>query len=150
MEQTCKVLVTSCAPHVTYRIGCHKLRWRANWTVNVRSWYHRFEHPISYVCQSEDLNGLLDLDVSVIYYGNLNVSYQEINIHNSKANAKRGGHTPEERKAFGEVLKHGPQLIDCYWKLWPDYRRLSYLSCYFGIRLKLVGERVAPGLFLDW
>lgn len=86
------------------------------------------------------LKSLADQNMSVIYCGDLNVAYQEIDIHNSKSNTKSAGHTPEERKAFGELLEHGPQWVDCYRALWPDYRGFTYFSRRFGTRLKLAGK----------
>lgn len=86
------------------------------------------------------LKSLADQNMSVIYCGDLNVAYQEIDIHNSKSNKKSAGHTPEERKAFGELLEHGPQWIDCYRALWPDYRGFTYFSRRFGTHLKLAGK----------
>lgn len=86
------------------------------------------------------LKSLADQNMSVIYCGDLNVAYQEIDIHNSKSNKKSAGHTPEERKAFGQLLEHGPQWIDCYRALWPNYRGFTYFSRRFGTRLKLAGK----------
>lgn len=76
----------------------------------------------------------------VIYCGDLNVAYEEIDIHNSKGNVKSAGHTPQEREQFGVLLQHGPTWVDCYRKLYPSYHGYTYYSRRFGTRLREQGK----------
>ena len=57
----------------------------------------------------------------VIFAGDLNVAYAEIDLKNPKTNRKNAGFTDEERAKFGEVLKsrfyrHIPLFLSGDWK----------------------------------
>ena len=61
-------------------------------------------------------------DKMVIICGDFNVSHQEIDIKNAKANIGNAGFTYEEREKFTELLKSG--FIDTYRYFYPD--RIQY------------------------
>eukprot|EP01067_Filipodium_phascolosomae_P006247 Filipodium_phascolosomae@DN4509_c0_g1_i1.p1 len=62
----------------------------------------------------------------VIWCGDLNVAPEEIDIHNSKANKKSAGHTPEERASFKDFLSQG--WVDVFRALNPTKRQFSFYS----------------------
>eukprot|EP01053_Blabericola_migrator_P002886 Blabericola_migrator_1__2885@NODE_182_length_11861_cov_167_496185_g158_i0_p5_GENE_NODE_182_length_11861_cov_167_496185_g158_i0NODE_182_length_11861_cov_167_496185_g158_i0_p5_ORF_typecomplete_len336_score55_48Exo_endo_phos/PF03372_23/4_7e25Exo_endo_phos_2/PF14529_6/1_4e07_NODE_182_length_11861_cov_167_496185_g158_i052326239 len=66
----------------------------------------------------------------VIWCGDLNVAYEEIDIWNSKGNQKSAGHTPEERASFGNFLKTG-QWVDVWRQQNPSQRAYTYWSARF-------------------
>lgn len=80
------------------------------------------------------LSGLREKHRRVIYCGDLNVAHDECDIHNSKANQKNSGHTPEERAAFGEMLKEG--WVDTMRHMYPYKRCYTYFSLRFGDRMR--------------
>lgn len=86
------------------------------------------------------LKSLSDKGHSIIYCGDLNVAYEEIDIHDSKSNKKSAGHTAEERHEFGQLLEHDSKWIDCYRALYPEYPGYTYYSRRFGARLRQAGK----------
>lgn len=86
------------------------------------------------------LQGLVNDAGPVVYCGDLNVAHREIDIHNSKGNAKSAGHTPQEREQFGKLLEHGDKWVDCYRHLYEDFPGYTYYSKRFGDRMKLTGK----------
>ncbi len=80
------------------------------------------------------LAGLREKHRRVVYCGDLNVAYDECDIHNSKANQKNSGHTPEERAAFGDMMKEG--WVDTMRHMYPYKRCYTYFSLRFGDRLQ--------------
>lgn len=77
------------------------------------------------------LNGL-KAKKNVILCGDLNVSHEEIDIHNPKSNTKSAGFTKEERESFGAFLKTGWE--DTFRKLNPTKQEFSYWNYKFNSR----------------
>ena len=74
----------------------------------------------------------------VILTGDLNVAYQEIDIHNPKSNNKSAGFTKEERESFGRLLSNG--FTDVYRHLYPTEKNCyTYWSHRFQAREKGLG-----------
>lgn len=63
----------------------------------------------------------------VVWTGDLNVAHQEIDIWNSKGNQKSAGHTPEERKSFGDFLLKSA-WVDAFRHLYPRKIQYTYWS----------------------
>eukprot|EP01054_Gregarina_sp_Poly1_P006184 Gregarina_sp_Poly_1__6183@NODE_3272_length_1220_cov_216_986123_g2041_i1_p1_GENE_NODE_3272_length_1220_cov_216_986123_g2041_i1NODE_3272_length_1220_cov_216_986123_g2041_i1_p1_ORF_typecomplete_len280_score34_14Exo_endo_phos/PF03372_23/7_3e18_NODE_3272_length_1220_cov_216_986123_g2041_i1100939 len=63
----------------------------------------------------------------VLWCGDLNVAYEEIDIWNSRGNQKSPGHTPEERASFGAFLGEGA-WVDLWRSQNPGLRRYTYWS----------------------
>jgi len=61
----------------------------------------------------------------VILCGDLNCAHKDIDIHNPKVK-KAAGFTPEERKAFGELLDSG--FVDTFRHFYPDLQKFSYFN----------------------
>ncbi|CDF37159.1 unnamed protein product [Chondrus crispus] len=76
----------------------------------------------------------------VVYCGDLNVAHNEIDIHNSKANRKNAGHTPEEREEFSKLLSSGEGWVDSFRELYPSVPGYTYFSRRFGAKLKNEGK----------
>ena len=77
----------------------------------------------------------------VIFAGDLNVAYAEIDLKNPKTNRKNAGFTDEERAKFGEVLKAG--FIDTFRYFYPEQTGIySWWSYRFKAREKNAGWRI--------
>ena len=77
----------------------------------------------------------------VIFAGDLNVAYAEIDLKNPKTNRKNAGFTDEERAKFGEVLKAG--FIDTFRYFYPEMEGIySWWSYRFSARAKNAGWRI--------
>lgn len=83
----------------------------------------------------------LDKKKPVIIAGDLNVSHQEIDLANPKANKKSAGFTQEERDGFSDLLKLG--FVDTFRHFQPDttgaYTYWTYMN---NARFKNVGWRL--------
>lgn len=79
----------------------------------------------------------------VVLFGDLNVAHLDADIWNVTAKhiAKSAGTTPQERKAFAELLGDG--YVDCFRALWPDATGcFSYWSTRSGNQLLNRGLRL--------
>lgn len=77
----------------------------------------------------------------VIFCGDLNVAYAEIDLKNPKTNRKNAGFSDEERAKFGELLKNG--FIDTFRYFYPDMEgAYSWWSYRFSARAKNAGWRI--------
>lgn len=76
----------------------------------------------------------------VIYAGDMNVAYQEIDLKNPSSNHHNAGFTDEERNAFGNLLSHG--YIDSFRYLYPTKVEYSWWSYRFHARGKNAGWRI--------
>ena len=83
---------------------------------------------------------LKNLNKNVIYCGDLNVAYEEIDIKNAKNNTRSAGFTIEERNKMTELLESG--FIDTFRYLYPDTIKYSWWSYMGGARAKNVGWRL--------
>ena len=77
----------------------------------------------------------------VIFCGDLNVAYQEIDLKNPKTNRKNAGFTDEERQKFTELLEAG--FVDTFRYFYPDLEHIySWWSYRFSARAKNAGWRI--------
>ena len=76
----------------------------------------------------------------VIICGDLNVSHQEIDIKNAKANIGNAGFTYEERNKFTELLHKG--FTDTYRKIYPQKETYTWWSYIGKAREKNIGWRL--------
>ncbi len=76
----------------------------------------------------------------VIVTGDLNVSYQEIDLKHPESNHLSAGFTDEEREAFGKLLDIG--LCDTFRELHPNEAKYSYWSYRFHARENNAGWRL--------
>lgn len=83
----------------------------------------------------------LSLKKPLIYCGDLNVAFAEIDLKNPKTNRKNAGFTDEEREKMGIVLSNG--FVDTFRYLYPDATdKYSWWSYRAGARAKNVGWRI--------
>ena len=83
----------------------------------------------------------LDEKKPVIYYGDLNVAHQEIDLKNPKTNRKNAGFTDEERAKMTTVLSSG--FVDTFRYFYPDAEGIySWWSYRFRAREKNAGWRI--------
>jgi len=78
--------------------------------------------------------------VPVIYCGDLNVAYKEIDIHNPKGKSKIAGFSTEERAEFGKLLDCG--FTDSFRYLFPESVKYSYFSNFAKSRENNKGWRI--------
>lgn len=77
----------------------------------------------------------------VIFCGDLNVAYQEIDLKNPKTNRKNAGFTDQEREKFTRLLEAG--FVDTYRYFYPDQEGVySWWSYRFKAREKNAGWRI--------
>lgn len=77
---------------------------------------------------------------NVIYCGDLNVSHQEIDIKNPKANRRNAGFTDEERNKMTELLSTG--FIDTFRNFYPNDIKYTWWSYLGHAREKGIGWRL--------
>lgn len=78
---------------------------------------------------------------SVIFCGDLNVAFSEIDLKNPKTNHNSAGFTDEERACFGKILENG--YIDTFRHFYPDVTGVySWWSYMFQSRAKNAGWRI--------
>lgn len=83
----------------------------------------------------------LEKSKPVIFCGDLNVAFREIDLKNPKSNHKNAGFTDEERACFGKVLESG--FIDTFRYFYPDLGDVySWWSYMFQARAKNAGWRI--------
>lgn len=77
----------------------------------------------------------------LIYCGDLNVAFAEIDLKNPKTNRRNAGFTDEEREKMGIVLNSG--FVDTFRYLYPDLKdKYSWWSYRASARAKNVGWRI--------
>lgn len=77
----------------------------------------------------------------VVFAGDLNVAFSEIDLKNPKTNRKNAGFTDEERAKFGNVLAAG--FVDTFRYFYPDVEGVySWWSYRFKAREKNAGWRI--------
>ncbi len=87
----------------------------------------------------EHLNKLKEIK-PVIYCGDLNVAYAEIDLKNPQSNHHNAGFSDEERKAFGNLLNSG--YVDTYRYLFPNKIEYSWWSYKTKARERNAGWRI--------
>ena len=77
----------------------------------------------------------------LIYCGDLNVAFAEIDLKNPKTNRKNAGFTDEERETMGIVLNSG--FVDTFRYLYPELTdKYSWWSYRAGARARNIGWRI--------
>ena len=77
----------------------------------------------------------------LIYCGDLNVAFAEIDLKNPKTNRKNAGFTDEEREKMGIVLNSG--FVDTFRYLYPELTdKYSWWSYRAGARARNIGWRI--------
>ena len=77
----------------------------------------------------------------LIYCGDLNVAFAEIDLKNPKTNRKNAGFTDEEREKMGIVLSSG--FVDTFRYLYPELTdKYSWWSYRAGARARNIGWRI--------
>ena len=77
----------------------------------------------------------------LVYCGDLNVAFAEIDLKNPKTNRKNAGFTDEEREKMGTVLNSG--FTDTFRYLYPDATDMySWWSYRAGARARNIGWRI--------
>lgn len=77
----------------------------------------------------------------LIYCGDLNVAFAEIDLKNPKTNRRNAGFTDEEREKMGIVLNSG--FVDTFRYLYPDLKdKYSWWSYRASARAKNIGWRI--------
>lgn len=77
----------------------------------------------------------------VIFCGDLNVAYREIDLKNPKSNHKNAGFTDEERGKFARLLENG--FVDTFRYFYPEQEGIySWWSYRFHAREKNAGWRI--------
>lgn len=77
----------------------------------------------------------------LVYCGDLNVAFAEIDLKNPKTNRKNAGFTDEEREKMGTVLNSG--FTDTFRYLYPDSTDMySWWSYRAGARARNIGWRI--------
>lgn len=98
---------------------------------------YRMEWEEAFLCY---LKGL-EQKKPVIFAGDLNVAYKEIDLKNPGTNRRNAGFTDEERNAFGRLLENG--FIDTFRYFYPDKTDIySWWSYRFRAREKNAGWRI--------
>ncbi len=82
----------------------------------------------------------LEAKKPIIYTGDLNVAYQEIDIKNPASNHNNPGFTDQERNAFGNLLSKG--YTDTFRLLHPEEVKYSWWSYRFHARENNAGWRI--------
>ncbi len=100
----------------------------------------RLDFRMGYEDDLRDYLKILSKRKPIVYTGDLNVAYQEIDLKNPDSNHMNPGFTDEERGKFGELLKEG--YIDIFRYLYPDDIRYTWWSYRFHARENNVGWRI--------
>ena len=83
----------------------------------------------------------LSVKKPLIYCGDLNVAFAEIDLKNPKTNRKNAGFTDEEREKMGIVLNSG--FVDTFRYLYPELTdKYSWWSYRAGARARNIGWRI--------
>ena len=106
---------------------------------------------IDYRMQFEDdmrkyLSSLADRK-DVVYCGDLNVAFSEIDLKNAKSNIGNPGYSYEERGKLGELFDAG--FVDTFRYMHPDEVKYSWWSYRFQAREKNTGWRIDYFLVSD-
>lgn len=85
-------------------------------------------------------NALKEKGRPVIICGDVNTAHNEIDLKHPKANAKRSGFLPVERKWLDRILAMG--YVDTFRHLHPDQEKYSWWSYRFNARKNNAGWRI--------
>ena len=111
------------------------------YTPNSQSELARLDYRMKWEDDFRSYLKALEKSKPVVFCGDLNVAYSEIDLKNPKTNRKNAGFTDEERGKFGELKKAG--FIDTFRYFYPDKEGIySWWSYRFSARKKNAGWRI--------
>ena len=110
------------------------------YTPNSKRELLRLEYRIEW--DSDFLNFVKDLEKKkpVIFCGDLNVAYTEIDLKNPKTNHYNPGFTDQERQSFTNIVESG--FIDTFRELTKEGGHYTWWSYMFQARMKDIGWRI--------
>jgi len=134
------------------------------YTPNAQEGLARIDHRMRWEDAFRAYLKALDAKKPVIFCGDLNVAYNEIDLRHPKANRGNAGFSDEERGKFGELLAAGftdtyrffyPALESAY--TWWSYRfnarannagwRIDYFLVSDRLKDKLIDSKIHPEIF---
>ncbi len=107
---------------------------------NAKKELERLPYRMEWEDDFRDYVGKLKSKKMVLICGDFNVSHEEIDIKNAKANIGNAGFTYEERNKFTKLLESG--FIDTYRHFYPDRVQYSWWSYLFHARENNAGWRL--------
>ena len=107
---------------------------------NAKKELERLPYRMEWEDDFRDYVGKLKSQKMVLICGDFNVSHEEIDIKNAKANIGNAGFTYEERDKFTKLLESG--FIDTYRYFYPDRAQYSWWSYLFHARENNAGWRL--------
>ena len=111
------------------------------YTPNSQNGLARLDYRMEWEDELRDYLLSLDKTKPVIYYGDLNVAHQEIDLKNPKTNRNNAGFTDQEREKMTVLLSSG--FTDSFRHLHPDAEgAYSWWSYRFHAREKNAGWRI--------
>ena len=111
------------------------------YTPNSQRELTRLQYRMSWEDAFLDYIKALSAKKPLIYCGDLNVAFAEIDLKNPKANRKNAGFTDEEREKMGKIQASG--FIDSFRYLYPDKEDVySWWSYRAGARARNIGWRI--------
>jgi exodeoxyribonuclease III len=111
------------------------------YTPNSQRELTRLEYRMSWEDAFLDYIKALSAKKPLIYCGDLNVAFAEIDLKNPKANRKNAGFTDEEREKMAKIQASG--FIDSFRYLYPDKEDVySWWSYRAGARARNIGWRI--------
>lgn len=100
----------------------------------------RLDYRMGYEKDLREYLQELDKKKPVIYTGDMNVAYQEIDLKNPDTNHHNAGFTDEERSEFGKLLSCG--FVDSFRELYPTQVKYSWWSYRHHARENNAGWRI--------
>lgn len=111
------------------------------YTPNSQNELARLDYRMTWEDAFLDYIKTLSTKKPLIYCGDLNVAFAEIDLKNPKTNRRNAGFTDEEREKMGIVLNSG--FVDTFRYLYPDLKdKYSWWSYRASARAKNVGWRI--------
>ncbi|MCB9480644.1 MAG: exodeoxyribonuclease III [Desulfobacteraceae bacterium] len=100
----------------------------------------RLEYKLEFYEKFFDYTDKLKKDKSIIICGDYNTAHNEIDLKNPKANEKRSGFLPVERKWLDEIIKRG--YVDTFRYFYPEEVKYSWWTYRFNARKNNAGWRI--------
>lgn len=107
---------------------------------NAQDGLKRIQYRMEFEDDMRDYLNALSSTKGVVYCGDLNVAFEEIDIKNAKSNIGNPGFSYEERGKFGELISSG--FVDSFRWLHPDTVKYSWWSYRFKARENNAGWRI--------
>jgi exodeoxyribonuclease-3 len=100
----------------------------------------RLEYKLEFYEKFFEYTDKLKKDKSIIICGDYNTAHNEIDLKNPKANEKRSGFLPVERKWLDEIIKRG--YVDTFRYFYPEEVKYSWWTYRFNARKNNAGWRI--------